>query len=339
MSYTKPHLKSKYYDEYIKTVPSLKNKTIAITGTTSGTGFVAANIIAEKGAKVILLNRNSNRSISSYKKIIKNNPKSEIISITCDLQDFNSVKNASDEVINLCPSGLDVLCNNAGVMALKDIPTIDGFDIQMQTNHLSHFLLTKKLLNCLEKAEQERGEARIVNHSSIARFGTKKLEGKYFEKRGGDLGGNGSNMLLSMIIPQGRWTRYAQTKLANAAFTACLHEKFQYKNLNIKALVAHPGLAMTDLQSSTIKDGGMGAFMTSKMMSGGQTMEDGAIGILSCIGNSKVKSGEFYGPGAGRMAMKGPVIRFGLEKFYNNRETMNLLWNKSCEAIEEEFDI
>ena len=106
----------------------------------------------------------------------------------------------------------------------------------------------------------------------------------------------------------------------------------QDKNSKVKALIAHPGLAMTDLQNTTIVDGGMGAFMTGKMMSGGQTMEDGAIGIIKCIG-------DFYGPGSGKMDMKRPVVKFGLEEFYDNRKTKDLLWEKSCDAIGGDFII
>ena len=337
--YKKPDLKSLHYDNEIKNIPSLVGKTIAITGTTSGTGFVAAKTVAEKGAQVLLLNRKTDRSKISYDLLKSSCSKENLIDIECDLQSFDSVKKAARKITDLCKDGLDVLCNNAGVMALKDQATVDGFDIQMQTNHLSHFLLTKELMPKIKQASEKKGEARIVNHSSIARFGAKKLERKYFEKRGGSLGGNGSNMFLSTLIPQGRWARYSQSKLANAAFTACLHEKFQAENLSIKSLVAHPGLAITELQNTTVKDGGMGAWMTGQFMKGGQSMEDGAIGIIKCIADIDAMSGDFYGPGSGKMAMKGEVIKFALEKLYDNRNTRNLLWNKSCEAIDQDFII
>ena len=337
--YKKPDLKSLHYDNEIKNIPSLVGKTIAITGTTSGTGFVAAKTVAEKGAQVLLLNRKTDRSKISYDLLKSSYSKENLIDIECDLQSFDSVKKAARKITDLCKDGLDVLCNNAGVMALKDQATVDGFDIQMQTNHLSHFLLTKELMPKIKQASEKKGEARIVNHSSIARFGAKKLERKYFEKRGGSLGGNGSNMFLSTLIPQGRWARYSQTKLANAAFTACLHDKFQAENLSIKSLVAHPGLAITELQNTTVKDGGMGAWMTGQFMKGGQSMEDGAIGIIKCIADIDAMSGDFYGPGSGKMAMKGEVIKFALEKLYDNRNTRNLLWNKSCEAIDQDFII
>ena len=336
LSYKKPDLKNVYYDEFLESIQSLNNLTIAITGTTSGTGYVAAQTVASKGARVILLNRKSERATKSYNDLKKNNPEAELFLVECDLQRFESVRKAAKEVVKLCPKGLDALCNNAGVMALKDIATSDGFDVQMQTNHLSHFLLTKELMPSLKKAADNNGESRVVNHSSISRFGVKSLETQYLEKKGGNLGGNGKRM---MFFPQARWKRYSQTKLANAAFTACLSEKLNNSNSNIKALVAHPGLSVTDLQHTTIIDGGMRTWMTSQMMKSGQTKEDGAIGIIKCMTDPALDSGKFVGPGAGKMAMKGPVISFDLEPFYDNQHTKDLLWTKSCEAIGEDFII
>lgn len=144
--------------------------------------------------------------------------KTVIKTVPCDLMDLDSVKQAalqvSDEVELY--DGLDVLANNAGIMAFPDIRTINGFDVQMQTNHLSHFLLTQSLLPSLQCAATSREEARIVQHSSGARLfkqgstsssdGT--LEAQYFERCAPNtLGGNA----LSAC-----GTRYHMTKLANA---------------------------------------------------------------------------------------------------------------------------
>ena len=93
---------------------------------------------------------------------------------------------------------------------------------------------------------------------------------------------------------------------------------------------------MTDLQTTTVNDGGMGAMLARQMMKYGQTMEDGALGIIKCMVDVDAKSGEFYGKNWNACA-EGPVIKFGLEKFYNNRKTKDLLWTKSCEAIGEDF--
>ena len=338
MSYQKPGLLSKHYDELFNSLPTLETKTIAITGTTSGTGFVAANACGKLGAKVILLNRPSERSKKGLSDLIAMSPNGNFNQVDCDLQDFESVRLAASELESICPEGIDVICNNAGVMALEDIPTKDGFDVQMQTNHLSHFLLVKLIFPLLEKAADLRGEARIINHSSIARKQPKKvLEAKYLERKGGNLGGNGS----SMFFGGARWLRYNQTKLANAAFTACLHEKLNAMGSKVKAMVAHPGLAETDLQSTTVKDGGMGKWITNQMMKTGQSREDGALGILRCIADPNVKSGQFVGPGMGGMftAMKGEAHCYPLEEFYDNPATKNLLWEKSCEAIGEKFEI
>ena len=121
-------------------------------------------------------------------------PAGVFVDVVCDLQSFDSVRVAAERVVELCPEGLDVLCNNAGVMALPDRATAEGFDVQMQTNHLSHFLLTKRLFPLLERAASLRGEARIVNHSSMARHASRRLEAKYLERRGGDLGGDATRM-------------------------------------------------------------------------------------------------------------------------------------------------
>ena len=243
--------KTKHYNEFIRTLKDLHGKTIAITGTTSGTGFVAAKCLAEKGARVLLLNRKSPRSLSSLDRLKKMCPKSDFVAIECDLQNFRSVRQAAEKIYSLCKEGLYALANNAGVMALRDQATVDGFDIQMQVNHLSHFLLTKKLMPLLEKYSQDHGDARVVNHSSIARLMVKKLEAKYLEKKGGQLGGDGSGM----IFMQGRWTRYAQTKLANACFTAALHHKLQEQKSQIKAIVATPALLSPNFKIELLKMG------------------------------------------------------------------------------------
>mgnify|MGYP000220742192 CR=1 FL=1 len=116
---------------------------------------------------------------------------------------------------------IDVLVNNAGVMALVDQATSDGYDVQMQTNVLSHFLITKELFPLLRKSKQ----ARIVNHSSMARLGG-PLKTKYFEASGGNLGGDGTDEENSSFRGP-RWSRYHQTKLANASFTYGLKQKLE----------------------------------------------------------------------------------------------------------------
>lgn len=320
-------------------LPSMDGKTIVITGTTSGTGKIAAATVAELGAKVLVLNRSSERSTASFAQLSMANPDATLHSIECDLQSFESVRAAAAQVKELCPEGVHVACNNAGVMALGDTATPDGFDVQMQTNHLSHFLLTSELMPLLERASDDAGEARVANHSSVARMSpSKTLLAKYLEKRGGDLGGDGSG-LQNMMFRGPRWIRYNQSKLANAAFTAALHQRLQQKGSAVKALVAHPGLANTHLQQTSVKEGGMGSLFTNLMMRFSQSPEDGAMGILSCMCLPDAESGQFYGPGSGASAFRGKAEPFALEPFYDNDETRELLWRLSEKAVGVEFTI
>ena len=333
MAYTKPHVPSVHFPTFKDKMPDLTGKTFVITGTTSGTGKVAALTLVEKGARVLMLNRKSTRSEKVQQDIQSAFPNGDVQTVECDLQSFESVQLAADQIQSLCAeTGIYALINNAGIMAMPDEATEDGFDTQMQTNHLSHFLLTRELFPLLEKAAETHGESRIVNHSSVARKGVPKLEAKYLEANGGNLGGNGSNMLFGA-----RWKRYGQTKLANAAFTAALHQKLTQAGSKVKALVAHPGFANTELQVTTSNAGGMAGWTSwfAKFVS--QSPEDGTLGLLSCAVLPEAKSGEFWGPGSGMMATKGEAKPFGMEKQYDNETTKEMIWSKSCAAIGKDF--
>ena len=145
-------IKTLHLDKIIENhTQDMTNKVAVITGTTSGTGFVCAREIAKLGGTVLLLNRESERSAASFKFLKKEVPEGKLFTITCDLQVFESVRNAIAKIKSTYDV-IDVLCNNAGVMALEDLATKDGYDIQMQTNCLSHFLLTKELFPLLKKS-------------------------------------------------------------------------------------------------------------------------------------------------------------------------------------------
>lgn len=266
----------------------MTGRVAVVTGTTSGTGYVCARELAKRGATVLLLNRESERSSASLKRLQEEAPGGIFVAVACDLQDFESVRDAI-ATIRSKYDRLDVLCNNAGVMALGDDATKDGYDVQMQTNCLSHFLLTKDLFDLLRKSD----DARIVNHSSMARLGP-PLEAKYFGKNGGNLGGDDDGA-EGFSAP--RWQRYHQTKLANCAFTYGLKAKLEAAGItNVKSLVAHPGLARTQLQHTTAKHGGMDA--DSPFMDQAQSPEDGALGIIRACMDPAAKSGDFFGPQA-----------------------------------------
>ncbi|WP_367392120.1 SDR family NAD(P)-dependent oxidoreductase [Lewinella sp. LCG006] len=280
---------TKYLDQVLEHhTQDMTGKVVAITGTTSGTGYVCAKEVARKGATVILLNRKSERAEKALDQLKTEVPEGKFDPIACDLQSFESVRNAAESIKRKYRI-VDVLVNNAGVMALRDQATPDGYDVQMQTNVLSHFLLTKELFPLLRLSDQ----GRIVNHSSMARLGP-PLAIEYFEKKGGDLGGDGTEE-ENFSFRGPRWMRYHQTKLANAAFTYGLKNKLEAANIsNVLSLLAHPGLAKTELATTSAAVGGMDA--DAEFMNMAQSAEDGATGIIRAAMDPKAQSGDFYGP-------------------------------------------
>lgn len=263
-------------------------KVVAITGTTSGTGAVCARELAKLGAVILLLNRESPRSKASLESLQAEVPSGRFEAITCDLSDFESVRKAAQEIASRHKK-LDVLLNNAAVMAFPEQETKDGYDVQMQTNSIAPFLLTKELFPLLRKS----ADARAVNHSSAARLGS-DLEPRYFGKNSGSLGGDGTEEENAQFGGP-RWERYHQSKLANCAFTYGLKARLEEAGIkNVKVLLAHPGLAWTGLAKTSAATGGMN--IKSEFMNNAQSAEDGALGIIRCCADPSAKSGDFYGP-------------------------------------------
>lgn len=334
-------------------MPEMTGKTVAITGCTSGTGLVLAKALAQKGAKVVLLNRPSKRAEAAFEAVKPCAREAATpLNIPCDLMSFKSVREAAATLNRECAAtGLDVLCNNAGIMGFPDKATEDGLDQQMQTNHTSHFLLTKLCMPLLETAAEQRGEARIVNHSSAARVldhgGENKLDGKYMDKNGGDLGGDSTTLMSGP-----NFVRYQQTKLANVVFTYALEQKLRANGSSVKALVAHPGVSIdTELMAGTMDPtrGGVWAppipkWLIVKLLKW-QSGQDATVGILRQSCDPEAKSGEFFGPlGAGGATGKhdqteysGPVGLLKREEVIADQAAQDLLWEVSEKAIGEKF--
>ncbi len=206
-------------------------------------------------------------------------------------------------------------------MGLPDEATVDGFDTQMQTNHLSHFLLTCGIYPLLEKAANERGEARVVNHSSNARLKpAAEITASYLQKDGGNLGGNFWSMA--------KWKRYQQSKLANLLFTYALHER--NPNKKIKILCAHPGATLTGLQIKSASTGAtscLDSYILNSRMKVAYSEEDGTQGILICCGKPDVNSGDFYGPIVN--PSRGEAFLLPSER---NSKPETLLWEESMKS-------
>lgn len=207
-------------------LPDLSDKTILITGSNSGIGYEAALQFARVHANVILACRRPDSARAAADQIVKQFPGSSVEVLALDLSSLASIRAAADEFRSKHRK-LDVLCNNAGVMALPYSKTADGFEMQFGTNHLGHFALTGLLLEPLLAADG----ARVVNVSSGAhKIGTIRFDDLESEKR------------------YGRWTAYGQSKLANLLFMQELQRKAENAGAKLTSVGCHPGYAATNLQ-------------------------------------------------------------------------------------------
>eukprot|EP00747_Dinoflagellata_sp_TGD_P047178 gnl/TRDRNA2_/TRDRNA2_144858_c0_seq2.p1 gnl/TRDRNA2_/TRDRNA2_144858_c0~~gnl/TRDRNA2_/TRDRNA2_144858_c0_seq2.p1 ORF type:complete len:487 (-),score=69.15 gnl/TRDRNA2_/TRDRNA2_144858_c0_seq2:47-1507(-) len=332
---------NRYYNDLVESLPSLHGKCVAITGTTSGLGYWAAMATARKGAScLIMLNRESSRSKAAELEVKQAASGTEVMTVPCDLQSFASVREAAESVKRIAErfGGLDVLSLNAGIMTQPDERTVDGFDVMMQTNHLSHFLLTKWVMPSLHAAAAAGKEVRIVTHSSIARAGgpiSQKLE-YYLKSSAGNLGGDGQSA---------KSERYHQTKLANIAMAMELAQKFRSPEYsNFKALSAAPGVSATDLDFGLPRQLMDVAFLSAA---------DGSCSLLTAMFDPSAESGDFYEP---ESLFNGPptkVISRGVplppqfprqlarirDDYVCNNLTLAQVWSFTQVGLGEEFEL
>ena len=199
-------------------MPTLEGRTAIVTGANSGIGLVAARELARAGARVVLAVRDAAKGERAAATITGEREVRPL-----DLTDLGSVRAFADGI----DSDVDVLINNAGVMAVPESRTADGFETQIGTNHLGHFALTNLLL--------PRVTGRVVTVASGAhRMGKIDLDDLNWERRGYD-----------------RWRAYGQSKLANLLFTLELQRRLAEAGSPVLAVAAHPGWAATNLQSRT----------------------------------------------------------------------------------------
>jgi len=323
----------KWFPKFFDTLPRVDGKVFVITGTTSGTGFVAASSVAKLGGEVLLLNRSSQRVKDAMAKLKTMVPDGKFVDVVCDLQDLESVRKAAAEIKSKYKK-LYCLSLNAGIMATPDKATKDGYDTQMQTNHLAHFLLAAELYPLLEAEAKETGDARIVTHSSFGRLHTPNngLEEKYFGKNGGNLGGDSIKLMGGACFH-----RYFQTKLANSVFTYGLHEKLKAKNSKVKSLSAHPGGSNTNLADGLKFGCCTDCLLRCLMPFVAQSQEDGAMGLLKCMVRADVDSGVLYGPKDSKAS--GPAVANPIMPYENDPKAIEMLWRTSEEATGVKFDV
>jgi NAD(P)-dependent dehydrogenase (short-subunit alcohol dehydrogenase family) len=196
---------------------SLQNKVIVITGCSSGLGKSILGQLRTEKAKVYCLNRTSKHNDALIAKF------PDLVHIECDLTSFDSIRKA----VKLLPDQIDILFNNAGVSNTNPSITVDGFETQIQTNFLSHVLLTNLLLPSMKKG------SRIINHTSIA-YGIPSIpyDSSYFVK---------SPVIKESLLES--QVRYQQSKLAIILYSRALSQR----NKDIKVICVHPGICNSDL--------------------------------------------------------------------------------------------
>ncbi|MCV7380831.1 oxidoreductase [Mycobacterium alsense] len=198
-------------------LPSFAGRTVIVTGANAGLGEVTARELARVGARVVLAVRNTAKGHAAAGRMTGHVEVREL-----DLQDLSSVRRFADDV-----DSLDVLINNAGIMATKHAVTVDGFEGQIGTNHLGHFALTNLLLPKLTD--------RVVTVSSLLHhIGYISLKDLNWESR-----------------PYSAWLAYGQSKLANLLLTSELQRRLDSVGAPLRALAAHPGWSHTNLQGNS----------------------------------------------------------------------------------------
>jgi NAD(P)-dependent dehydrogenase (short-subunit alcohol dehydrogenase family) len=209
-------------------IPDQSGRMAVVTGANSGLGLVTARELARAGARVVMACRNLQKGAEAQRAVEVRAPGAAVELEELDLASLDSVR-AFTERVRKRHGEIDLLVNNAGVMATPRGRTADGFELQFGTNHLGHFALTGLLLDRLEG----RPDARVVTLSSGAHKGGRIA----FDNLGGER-------------RYFRWRAYAQSKLANLLFALELHRRLRAAGSTIKSLAAHPGYAHTNLQSS-----------------------------------------------------------------------------------------
>jgi NAD(P)-dependent dehydrogenase (short-subunit alcohol dehydrogenase family) len=273
-------------------IPSQAGRTFVVTGANSGLGRRTTAALAAAGARVVMAVRDQTRGAEAARSI-----PGQVEVRLLDLADLSSVRRFAEE----WQGDLDVLVNNAGIMAVPQSRTVDGFELQIGTNHLGHFALTNLLLPAVTD--------RVVTVSSgLHRSGRIDLDDLNWEHR--------------------RYHRigaYGQSKLANLLFTLELERRLIADGSSVRALAAHPGYAATNLQSGFGRVGDRVAGLANRLFA--QTDEQGALPTLYAA-VADLPGNSYVGPD-GRSEMRGHPALVGRSAAASDPELAKRLWSLS----------
>jgi NAD(P)-dependent dehydrogenase (short-subunit alcohol dehydrogenase family) len=262
----------------VQDIPDLTDKVIVVTGANSGLGLESTKAFAAKGATVVMACRNMRKAEKAKAEVMATNPTAKLDLMPLDNASLKSVRTFAD-AFKAKYDRLDILLNNAGVMAIPRTETADGFEMQLGVNHLGHFALTGLLIDVITNTPG----ARIHSTSSSAAF-------------------NGQINFDDLMGKENysRWSAYGQSKLANAMFATELNRRLKAAGHDTIANSSHPGLVMTNLQANSLEQSD--APLVERVLYstfGRWIAQDVEVGVLPQLYASvaaEAKGGVFYGP-------------------------------------------
>ncbi len=296
-------------------IPNLEGRIALITGANSGLGLETARVLVAKGARVIMACRDLGKASEAQTSIKAATPEALIDSIQLDLASLVSVRSVAAQVQQRYQR-LDLLFNNAGVMAIPRRDSVDGFEMQFAVNYLGHFALTGRLLPLLLTTLKSR----VITLTSIARSGKVNfddLQGEQHYKR---------------------WGAYGQSKTADLLFAFELQHRLAQAGASTISVAAHPGYASTNLQAtSAASDPALYRFGMNVMGAVlAQSSSMGALPQLYAATSPGIQGGEVVGP-SGFSQMRGlPKVIQEIQKEYDH-EVAARLWEISTQLTGVDF--
>jgi NAD(P)-dependent dehydrogenase (short-subunit alcohol dehydrogenase family) len=290
-------------------MPNQTGRVAIVTGANIGLGYESALALARQGAQVVMASRDQAKGQKALTNLKAAVPGAKAELMRLDLADLASVRAFAGE-FKARYDRLDLLLNNAGVMAIPRRETADGFEMQFGTNHLGHFALTGLLLDLLLKTP----DSRVVNVSSSAQYmGRMNFEDPQLRQN------------------YSRWGAYGQSKLANVLFTHELQRRLEQAGSTTISASAHPGGARTNLQATSVNASGNRIERTLDAIFSPLLMQSAAMGALPQLYAATapdVKGGEFFGP---RFFMRGYPVRAKAARRSFSEADARRLWNLSEE--------
>ena len=254
-------------------IPDQSGRVAVITGANTGLGYWTAEMLADKGAHVVLAVRNLEKGKDAVDRITAKSPKADVALQQLDLTSLDEIRKTAEE-LKAAHERIDLLINNAGVMYTDKATTKDGFELQFGTNHLGHFAFTGLLLDRLLPVQGSR----VVTVSSIGHRIIAKI---HFDD-------------LQWERSYNRVAAYGQSKLANLMFTYELQRRLAAKAAPTVALAAHPGGSDTELTRNIPRLLKPVVDVVWPMFS--QSAEMGALPTVRAATDPSAQGGQYYGP-------------------------------------------